>query len=61
MKRYRRFLGVLLAAVLLVSAIPASYAADTGALNGESGSWSQFDKGVYDVTVSSGKFKGRSA
>ena len=28
MKRYRRFLGVLLAAVLLVSAIPAAYAAD---------------------------------
>lgn len=28
MKKYRRFLGVLLAAVLLVSAIPAAYAAD---------------------------------
>lgn len=49
MKRYRCFLGVLLAAVLLVSAIPAAYATDTGALNGESGKWADFDETVYDA------------
>jgi len=49
MKRYRCFLGVLLAAVLLVSAIPAAYATDTGALNGESGTWADFDETVYDA------------
>lgn len=58
MRKIKRLLIALMAAVMLVGIIPAAYAADTGALNGESGSWSQFDKGVYDVVVSSSKFKG---
>lgn len=58
MRKTKQLLIALMAAIMLVGIIPAAYAADTGALNGESGSWSQFDKGVYDVTVSSGKFKG---
>ena len=59
MRKTKRLLIALMAAVMLVSMVlPAAYAADTGALNGESGSWSQFDKGVYDVVVSSSTFKG---
>lgn len=58
MRKTKQLLIALMAAIMLVGIIPAAYAADTGALNGESGSWSQFDKGVYDVTVSSSKFKG---
>ena len=59
MRKIKRLLVTLMTAVLLVSiAAPAAYAASNGALNGESGSWSQFDKGVYDVVVSSSKFKG---
>ena len=58
MRKIKRLLIALMAAVMLVGIIPAAYAADTGALNGESGSWSQFDKGVYDVVVSSSTFKG---
>ena len=58
MRKTKRLLIALMAAVMLVGIIPAAYAADTGALNGESGSWSQFDKGVYDVVVSSSTFKG---
>ena len=58
MRKIKRLLIALMAAVVLVSMVlPAAYAADTGALNGESGSWSQFDKGVYDVVVSSSTFK----
>lgn len=57
MRKIKRLLIALMAAVMLVGIIPAAYAADTGALNGESGSWSQFDKGVYDVVVSSSTFK----
>ena len=48
---------VLTLALCLGLSVPA-LAASEGSLNGESGSWSQFDKGVYDVTVSSSKFKG---
>ena len=58
MRKIKRLLIALMAAVMLVGIIPVAYAADTGALNGESGSWSQFDKGVYDVVVSSSTFKG---
>nr|WP_297275309.1 S-layer homology domain-containing protein [uncultured Agathobaculum sp.] len=58
MRKTKQLLIALMAAVMLVGIIPAAYAADTGALNGESGSWSQFDKGVYDVVVSSSTFKG---
>ena len=58
MRKTKRLLIALMAAVMLVSMVlPAAYAADTGALNGESGSWSQFDKDVYDVVVSSSTFK----
>lgn len=58
MRKTKQLLIALMAAVMLVGIIPAAYAADTGALNGESGNWSQFDKGVYDVVVSSSTFKG---
>lgn len=58
MRKIKRLLIALMAAVMLVGIIPAAYAADTGALNGENGNWSQFDKGVYDVVVSSSTFKG---
>ncbi len=58
MKRQYRLISALLAAIMCLCLITPAFAADPGALNGESGSWSQFDKGVYDVTVSSGKFKG---
>ena len=57
MKRQYRLISALLAAIMCLCLITPAFAADPGALNGESGSWSQFDKGVYDVTVSSGKFK----
>lgn len=62
MRKIKRLLIALMAAVVLVSMVlPAAYAADTGALNGESGSWSDFDEGVYDAvtfisTVKNGKF-----
>ena len=58
MKRQYRLISALLPAIMCLCLITPAFAADPGALNGESGSWSQFDKGVYDVTVSSGKFKG---
>lgn len=58
MKRQYRLISALLAVIMCLCLITPAFAADPGALNGESGSWSQFDKGVYDVTVSSGKFKG---
>lgn len=59
MKRIRNILGIVLCVAMLLSlSLVFSGLADTGALNGESGSWSQFDKGVYDVVVSSSKFKG---
>ena len=58
MKRQYRIVSALLAAIMCLCLITPAFAADPGALNGESGSWSQFDKGVYDVTVSSSKFKG---
>lgn len=50
MRKIKRLLITLMTAVLLVSiAAPAAYAASDGALNGESGSWSQFDETVYDA------------
>ena len=58
MKIQNRIVSVLLATIMCLCLTTLAFAADPGALNGESGSWSQFDKGVYDVTVSSGKFKG---
>lgn len=59
MKRIRNILSIVLCFAMLLSATMVfNGLADPGALNGESGSWSQFDKGVYDVTVSSSKFKG---
>lgn len=59
MKRIRTILSLVLCVTMLLSlSLVFNGFADPGALNGESGSWSQFNKGVYDVTVSSGKFKG---
>lgn len=59
MKRIRTILSLVLCVTMLLSlSLVFNGFADPGALNGESGSWSQFDKGVYDVTVSSSKFKG---
>lgn len=58
MKIQNRIVSVLLATIMCLCLTTLAFAADPGALNGESGKWSQFDKGVYDVTVSSGKFKG---
>ena len=59
MKRIRTILSLVLCVTMLLSlSLVFNGFADPGALNGESGSWSQFDKGIYDVTVSSGKFKG---
>ena len=57
MKRQYRLISALLAAIMCLCLITPAFAADPGALNGESGSWSQFDKGVYDVVVSSSTFK----
>ena len=59
MKRIRNILSIVLCfAMLFTATMVFNGLADTGALNGESGKWSQFDKGVYDVVVSSSKFKG---
>lgn len=59
MKRIRNILSIVLCVAMLLSlSLVFNGLADTGALNGESGSWSQFDKGVYDVVVSSSTFKG---
>ena len=59
MKRIRNILSIVLCVAMLLSlSLVFNGLADTGALNGESGSWSQFDKGVYDVIVSSSTFKG---
>ena len=58
MKIQNRIVSVLLATIMCLCLTTLAFAADPGALNGESGKWSQFDKGVYDVTVSSSKFKG---
>lgn len=59
MKRIRNILSLVLCVAMLLSlSLVFNGLADTGALNGESGSWSQFDKGVYDVVVSSSTFKG---
>lgn len=50
MKKIKRLLITLMTAVLLVSiAAPAAYAASDGALNGDSGKWSQFNETVYDA------------
>lgn len=50
MKRYRRFWGALLAAVMLVSTVPAAHAAVTdGSLNPETCTGAQFDESVYDA------------
>lgn len=59
MKRIRNILSIVLCVAMLLSlSLVFNGLADTGALNGESGSWSQFDKGVYDVVVSSSTFRG---
>ena len=58
MKRQYRIISALLTIVMCLGMTISAFAADPGALNGESGSWSQFDKGIYDVVVSSSKFKG---
>ena len=53
MKRIRNILSIVLCVAMLFSlTLVFNGLADPGALNGESGKWSQFDKGVYDVTVS---------
>lgn len=58
MKRIRNILSIVLCVAMLLSlSLVFNGLADTGALNGESGSWSQFDKGAYDVVVSSSTFK----
>lgn len=50
MKRYRRFWGALLAAVMLVSTVPAAHAAVTGeSLNPETCIGAEFDESVYDA------------
>ena len=50
MKRYRRFWGALLAAVMLVSTVPAAHAAATGeSLNPETCIGAEFDESVYDA------------
>lgn len=50
MKRIRNILGIVLCVAMLLSlSLVFSGLADTGALNGESGSWSQFDETVYDA------------
>lgn len=58
MKMRNRLISSLLVVIMCLCLTAPAFAADTGALNGESGSWSQFDKGVYDVVVSSSKFRG---
>lgn len=50
MKRYRRFWGALLAAVMLVSTVPAAHAAVTDrSLNPETCIGAEFDESVYDA------------
>ena len=50
MKRIRNILGIVLCVAMLLSlSLVFNGLADTGALNGESGSWSQFDETVYDA------------
>ena len=54
MKRIRTILSLVLCVTMLLSlSLVFNGFADPGALNGESGKWSQFDQSVYDVTVSS--------
>lgn len=57
MKKCKKILGVLLAVVLLVGAVPAYAAETTTGLNGNSGKWSEFDQSVYDTVVSSSEAK----
>ena len=58
MKRIRTILSLVLCFAMLFSlSLVFNGFADPGALNGESGKWSQFDQSVYDVTVSSSDFK----
>lgn len=52
MRKIKRLLITLITAVLLVSiAAPAAYAASDGALNGDSGKWSEFNESVYDAVT----------
>lgn len=51
MRKTKQLLIALMAAVMLVSIIPAAYAADTDALNADSGKWSAFDESVYDTVT----------
>lgn len=58
MKRIRTILSLVLCVTMLLSlSLVFNGFADPGALNGESGKWSQFDQSVYDVTVPSSDFK----
>lgn len=62
MKRIRNILSIILCVTMLLSlSLVFNGFADTGALNGESGKWSQFDETVYDTVgfisdVKNGKF-----
>lgn len=62
MKRIRNILSIVLCVAMLFSlSLVFNGLADTGALNGESGKWSQFDETVYDAVgfisdVKNGKF-----
>lgn len=62
MKRIRNILSIILCVTMLLSlSLVFNGFADTGALNGESGKWSQFDETVYDtvgfiIDVKNGKF-----
>jgi len=58
MKKCKKLLSVLLAALLLVGAVPAYAANGSGGLNGSSGAWSAFDHSVYDTEVTSGDVRG---
>ena len=49
MKIQNRIVSVLLATIMCLCLTTLAFAADPGALNGESGKWSQFDETVYDA------------
>ena len=50
MKMWNRIIGALLVIMCLCLSAPA-FAADTGALNGDSGRWADFDQSVYDAVT----------
>lgn len=51
MKMRNRLIGSLLAVVICLCLIAPVFAADTDALNGDSGKWSAFDESVYDAVT----------